>query len=96
MILGSMTFCLARAGLWPLPEIQEANLSVRAIYGKLRGLIIHDIGKESTDAKAVDHKGCNPEAYLLDQVERVMSEIPSPLAEFHIQYLEEQANKLSI
>lgn len=96
MILGSLSFCVARAGLWPLPEPHETNLSVRGIYGKLTGLIIHDIGKEDTKALTLDLKGCNPGPYLLDQVERVMDEIPSPVTDLHIKHLEGQANKLSL
>lgn len=96
MILGSLTFCIARAGLWPLPDPEEADFSVRSLYGRLTGLIIHDIGTEDTKALTADHKGCNPGPYLLEQIERVMREIPSPVTDMDVRRLEEQANKLSL
>ena len=96
MILGSLSFCVARAGLWPLPDPEETDMSVRSIYRGLKGLIIHDIGKEDTKALSLDHKQCNPGPYLLDQVERVMKEIPNPVTSLHVKRLEEQADRLSL
>ncbi|SPN99147.1 related to nuclear pore protein [Cephalotrichum gorgonifer] len=95
MILGSMTFCLARAGLWPLPEARGVEYSVLGLHGKLTTLVIHDIGRASAgDKGVVDHGECNPRAYLLDLVQRVVRETPSPLTEFHVKYLDQQAKKL--
>ena len=71
-------------------------MSVRSIYRGLKGLIIHDIGKEDTKTLSLDHRQCNPGPYLLDQVERVMKEIPSPVTSLHVKRLEEQADRLSL
>ncbi|CAG7561794.1 unnamed protein product [Fusarium equiseti] len=43
MILGSITFCLARAGLWPLPKAEDVRDSIVGLHRKLKGLVIHDI-----------------------------------------------------
>lgn len=95
MILGSMTFCLARAGLWPLPDARDMEYSVLGLYGKLTSLIIHDIGgADGGDKGKVDHRVCNPRTYLLDLVERVVRETPSPLTEFHTKYLDGKGKKL--
>lgn len=93
MILGSMTFCLTRAGLWPLPDPRDLECSVLDLYGKLTGLIIHDIGREAGE-EGVDHRECNPRAYLMGQVQGIIHEIPNPVTEFHVKYLEDQAKKL--
>lgn len=92
MILGSMTFCLTRVGLWPLPDARQVEYSVLGLYAKLTNLIIHDIG-EVSEKPTVDHKGCNPGQYLLDRVRQVMDDIPSPLTEQHVKHLEEQTKK---
>lgn len=94
MILGSMTFCLRRAGLWPLPEPKHISYSVIGLYRKLTNLIIHDIGQEGAEKPAVDHKECNPAPYLLQQVKAAMDEIPSPMNEMHKHWLDEQGDKL--
>ena len=93
MILGSLTFCLARAGLWPLPEAESVNLSILGLYRKLTRLIIHDIG-EVKEKPPTDHRECNPGAFLLEQVKKVIDEIPSPLTEFHIAQMEKQAERV--
>ncbi|KAK9443711.1 nuclear pore protein-like protein [Metarhizium brunneum] len=93
MLLGSITFCLARAGLWPLPEAVDVELSLFDLYRVLATLVIHDIGK-TNEKPAVDHQDCNPSPQLLNQVQMVMGQIPSPLTDFHVKHLEEQAQRL--
>lgn len=95
MILGSMTFCLARAHLWPIPDPELVEYSVLGLYGKLTSLIIHDIG-EVTERPGADHHQCNPRQYLLAQIQRVMAEIPNPLTDLHVKALQEQEQKLRI
>lgn len=93
MILGSITFCLARAGLWPLPEAREVDqYSVLGLYSKLTtSLVIHDIGETTTSES---HRECNPRAYLLDKIRQTVEEIPSPLTAVHTEHLERQSAKL--
>lgn len=97
MILGSMTFCLARAGLWPLPDAHDAGCSLLDAYGKLTSLVIHDIGRVegAEGGAALDHAECNPRGFLLDEVRRVVREMPSPVAEVHARCLDEQAERLA-
>lgn len=92
MILGSITFCLTRADLWPLPDAQHTRYSVQVLYTKLTKLVIHDIG-QAHEEPAVDHGQCNPRYFLLDQVRQAMDDIPSPLAEEHIKHFDQQPNK---
>lgn len=107
MILGSITFCLARAGLWPLPKPQELDYSILDLYSKLTSLVIHDIGEavspggsgnnNSGSGKGglmADHAECNPRQYLLDKIRQAMNEIPSPLTKLHTEHLERQAARL--
>ncbi|KAM3492026.1 hypothetical protein MY3957_004684 [Beauveria namnaoensis] len=93
MSLGSMTFCLARAGLWPLPEAAQVKLSLSDLYRILTNLVIHDIGA-TADAPETDHRFCNPRRMLMDRVDQVMRNISSPLTEFHVRHLEKQAKRL--
>lgn len=106
MILGSITFCLARAGLWPLPDPRELDYSILSLYSKLTSLVIHDIGEtddprasgnESSRGKSgllADHSGCNPRQYLLDKIRQAMDQIPNPLTTLHAEHLERQAARL--
>lgn len=93
MILGSITFCLARAGLWPLPDAREIEYSILGLYSKLTSLVIHDIG-QTADKPLTDHSECNPRSYLLDKIRQTLNEIPSPLTKIHCQHLERQAKRL--
>ncbi|OTB09884.1 hypothetical protein K445DRAFT_17198 [Daldinia sp. EC12] len=93
MILGSITFCLIRAGLWPLPDADEVEESVMAIYSKMTNIIIHDIGP--AENSRVDHNECNPGPFLLDRVQTVMGEIPNPVTTLHTEYMDEQMRKLN-
>lgn len=92
MALGSITFCLARAGLWPLPETVVGR-SLADLDRVMATMVVHDIG-ETTDEPRVDHGPCNPRPVLMQRVEQVMRGIPSPLAEFHGKHLEERAVQL--
>lgn len=92
MVLGSMTFCLARAGLWPLPHPDDVTDSIIGLRRKMTSLIIHDIGRAS---ESVDHHACNPERFLLEKVELVIKQMESPVQEFDNQVLGENAHRLS-
>ncbi|KAI5863289.1 hypothetical protein GGS23DRAFT_597044 [Durotheca rogersii] len=93
MILGSLTFCLMRAGLWPVPDAAEVGESVMAVYSKTTNIIIHDIG--TADNSHVDHNECNPGPFLLERVQNIMGQIPSPVTDSHLQYMTDQARKLN-
>ena len=95
MILGSMTFGLARAGLWPLPAPVDVHDSLAGLYRKLANLIIHDIGR-AAEKPPIDHTECNPGLFLLGEVQRIMDDITNPVTDFHRQYLEQQAQKLGL
>ncbi|KAI1660622.1 hypothetical protein F4813DRAFT_299466 [Daldinia decipiens] len=94
MILGSIIFCLIRAGLWPLPDADEVEESVIAIYSKMTNIIIHDIG--AADNSQVDHNECNPGPFLFDRVQAVMGEIPNPVTTLHSEYMEKQVRKFEL
>lgn len=93
MILGSLTFCLARAGLWPLPSPEDAEDSINTLRRKMTGLIIHDIG-QGRETPKVDHRGCNPERFLLEEFGVIFDDIPDPVSEFHVKKMDEQVKKL--
>lgn len=93
MILGSMTFCLARAGLWPLPEAAEVEESVVELYTKLMNLVIHDIGRDSPKSHE-DHSECNPMRYLMDNIKRIIDDIADPVTDAHLRHLDAQAKRL--
>ncbi|KAF4469556.1 nuclear pore [Fusarium albosuccineum] len=95
MILGSLTFCLARAGLWPLPTPEDVPDSIVGLHRKMTGLIIHDIGEIPGTKPAVDHRGCNPGPYLLNEVEAIFKDIPSPITKFHLDQMDRQAKRLT-
>ena len=90
-----MTFCLARAELWPLPQPDEVQDSLFGLYRKLTNLIIHDIGQVPAQPP-VDHRECNPGSFLLGEVEKVMRDIENPVTDFHLKHLSEQGRKLSL
>jgi hypothetical protein len=93
MILGSMTFCLTRAGLWPLPEdAQDVRYSVLGLYEVFSNLVIHDIGRPAKGEP--DHGVCNPHEYLMGQMQAVLAEMRSPLREEDIEQLDTQARRL--
>lgn len=77
MILGSIVFCLTRAGLWPIPPAEDVSESVLGLFQKLTGIVVHDIGQP--ERKGEDHSGCNPRQFLIDRLQRILAEIPDPL-----------------
>ncbi|KAH7349851.1 hypothetical protein B0T11DRAFT_343042 [Plectosphaerella cucumerina] len=93
MILGSMTFCLTRAGLWPIPEdAGDVEHSILGLYEVLSNLVIHDIGQPVRGEG--DHAGCNPRDFLMDQMKEVLTKMPTPLRESDREQLAAQAKKL--
>ncbi|KAJ9145411.1 Nuclear pore protein-like protein [Pleurostoma richardsiae] len=94
MILGSVTFCLSRAGLWPLPEVKDVTYSLDGLCTKLRTLVIHDIGQVPREP-AVDHRKCNPTPFLLGEMDKIMRGIPDPVTDYHRKHLDEQAKKFN-
>jgi hypothetical protein len=95
MILGSMTFCLTRASLWPIPEnVPDVEYSILGLYGALSSLVIHDIGQPVKGEG--DHKGCNPEGYLLDQMKEVLDKMQNPLTVADKEQLDAQAKRLHL
>ena len=92
MILGSLTFCLIRAGLWPIPDADNIDMSIIDLHGTLLNLVMHDIGLEGS--KGPDHRGCNPREFLMDGIAAVLTEMPNPVNDNHRRQLDEQARKL--
>ncbi|KAK1468402.1 hypothetical protein CMEL01_00169 [Colletotrichum melonis] len=95
MILGSMTFCLMRASLWPIPEADDIDESVLTLYSTLMNLVIHDIGRPS-DKGGVDHSECNPRGFLMERIKNILADVPSPVGEAHRKQLDRQIQKLLI
>ncbi|KAI0377600.1 hypothetical protein F5Y04DRAFT_173441 [Hypomontagnella monticulosa] len=94
MILGSMTFCLARAGLWPLPEATEVEESVVELYTKMMNLVIHDIGRP-TPKSTEDHSECNPQQHLVEKMKGIINGVADPITDAHWRYLDVQERKLN-
>ncbi len=92
MILGSVTFCLTRAGLWPIPDAEYIDMSVMDLHERLLNLVMHDIGIEGT--KGPDHRGCNPREFLMDGIGAIVTRIPNPVNDNHKQQLDQQDRKL--
>ncbi|KAF4436571.1 hypothetical protein F53441_13209 [Fusarium austroafricanum] len=90
MILGSITFCLSRAGLWPLPEAKDVMDSIIGLHRKMKGLVVHDIGKEDGN----DHTHCNPREFLLTEVERVLNDIRNPVTKIDLEEMDKQLKRL--
>ena len=82
MILGSMTFCLTRAGLWPLPDgPADMELSIRQLHRTLEGLVIHDIGQ--ANKRDPDHTECNPKEFLGSRMKVALANVADPVQESH-------------
>ena len=94
MILGSIVFCLTRAGLWPIPEAQQIHKSVLDLYRELVGIVIHDIGQP--EKKGDDHSECNPRQFLIDRLQRTLAEMPDPALDSNKRYLDAQIQKLGL
>ncbi|KAL0942959.1 nuclear pore protein-like protein [Colletotrichum truncatum] len=95
MILGSMTFCLTRAGLWPIPEAVDIEESVVTLYSTIMNLVIHDIGRPGEKGGA-DHTECNPRAFLMGRIKDILAEVPSPVNEGHRKHLDRQIQRLLV
>ncbi|KAF5542402.1 hypothetical protein FNAPI_9979 [Fusarium napiforme] len=91
MILGSITFCLARGGLWPLPQAEDVMDSIVGLRRKLTQLVIHDIGK----VDGLDHAHCNPMQFLLSEVERVFIDIRNPVTKDDLEAMDRQWKRLT-
>lgn len=78
MMLGSLTFCLSRAGLWPLPDTANVKDSISDLHFKLNAVVIQDLGQVKEDMR--DHKCCNPSKRLSEAVVEIMTEISMHLA----------------
>lgn len=95
MILGSMTFCLTRAGLCPVPEdAGSVEHSILGLYEAFANLVIHDIGQPVKGEG--DHRGCNPQEYLVEQMKEVLARMRSPLREGDREQLDAQAKRLYV
>ncbi|KAL5615751.1 hypothetical protein FOBRF1_004499 [Fusarium oxysporum] len=91
MILGSITFCLARGGLWPLPQAEDVMDSIVGLRRKMTGLVVHDIGK----VDGLDHTHCNPGPFLLSEVERVFIDIRNPVTKDDLEAMDKQSKRLT-
>ncbi|KAM0270065.1 hypothetical protein ACHAQH_009549 [Verticillium albo-atrum] len=94
MILGSLTFCLTRAGLWPLPETAEVEESILSLYEILVNLVIHDIGQPAKGG--VDHSKCNPRAHMMERIKEILGETPNPVLDGHRKELDEKVRKMQL
>lgn len=62
MVRGSMTFCLIRRGLWPLPKsATDIDISIRELHSLLANLVIHDTGQ--APKREADHAECDPKGF---------------------------------
>ncbi|KAM0708496.1 hypothetical protein Q7P35_005148 [Cladosporium inversicolor] len=94
MILGSVVFCLTRANLWPIPEAQDIEESVMALYRQLANIVIHDIGQG--ERRGDDHAKCNPRGFLLERLQRILAEMADPLVEGERAYVVKQGVRLGM
>lgn len=94
MILGSVVFCLTRAGLWPIPEAADIEESVMALYRLLANIVIHDIGVG--ERKGDDHAKCNPRGFLLERLQRILADMADPLVEGERGYVVKQGVRLGV
>lgn len=94
MILGSVVFCLTRANLWPIPEAQDIDDSVMALYRQLANIVIHDIGQP--EKKGNDHAKCNPRGFLLERLQRILADMADPLLEGEREYVVKQRQRLGM
>lgn len=91
MILGSITFCLARAGLWPIPDAANVNESILTLHRVLANIVIHDIGAER---KGSDHTHCNPREFVMDRLKRILADMEDPVHEADRRALETNARRV--
>ncbi|KAF6791346.1 nuclear pore protein-like protein [Colletotrichum sojae] len=95
MILGSMTFCLTRAGLWPIPDAVDVDESVVGLYSSLMNLVIHDIGRPG-ERTGADHSECNPRGFLMGRIKDILADVQNPVTEAHRKHLDKQIRKLLV
>jgi hypothetical protein len=91
MILGSVVFCLTRAGLWPIPDPRDVGESVMGLYRKMTGVVIHDIGQVEKNGN--DHARCNPRNFLLERLQRILVDITDPLVQGEREYVVRQRQR---
>lgn len=94
IILGSVTIGLMREGLWPIPSLEDVDMSVEEVYQKLSNIIIYDFGQVSTED--VDHSKCNPAAFLTDKIKGIFETISSPITDWQRQQLETRTKILYV
>jgi hypothetical protein len=92
MILGSVVFCLTRAGLWPLPDPHDVGESIMELYRKMTGVVVHDIGQVGKGGD--DHARCNPRSFLLERLQRILADMPDPLVQGEREYVVRQRQRL--
>jgi hypothetical protein len=92
MILGSVVFCLTRAGLWPIPDPRDVGESVMGLYRKMTGVVIHDIGQVEKNGN--DHAKCNPRNFLLERLQRILVDMADPLVQGEREYVVRQRQRL--
>lgn len=85
MILYSITFCLARGGLWPLLRAEDVMDSIVGLR-RMTQLVIHDIGKVDD----LDRSHCNPMQFLLSEVERVFIDTRNPVTKDDLEAMDKQ------
>lgn len=74
-----------------MPKAEDVSDSIVGLHRKLKGLVIHDVGK----VDGLDHATCNPGLNLLSEVERIYTEIPSPVTNFQAEKMDEQMKRLT-
>jgi hypothetical protein len=92
MILGSVVFCLTRAGLWPIPDPRDVGETVMGLYRKMTGVVIHDIGQAEKNGS--DHAKCNPRNFLLERLQRILVDMADPLVQGEREYVVRQRQRL--
>jgi hypothetical protein len=92
MILGSVVFCLTRAGLWPIPDSRDVGETVMGLYRKMTSVIIHDIGQVEKNGN--DHAKCNPRSFLLERLQRILVDMADPLGQGEREYVVRQRQRL--
>ncbi|TGO33553.1 hypothetical protein BHYA_0240g00120 [Botrytis hyacinthi] len=93
IILGSLTWCLCKSKLWPLPEAPDIYESIAAIYTRLSGLIIHDLGQFD---KKEDHSICNPSGMINLHMKTALTSLTLPLTRRQIEYMRKQKHILDM
>ncbi|KAK6615092.1 hypothetical protein QC760_000199 [Botrytis cinerea] len=93
IILGSLTWCLCKSKLWPLPEAPDIYDSIAGIYTRLQGLIIHDLGVFD---KKEDHSICNPSGMINSHLKTALTCLTLPLTRRQVEYMKKQEHILDM